>query len=493
MRNSKRDFFTDPDRLAEGFLISEYIWDANPQSKELSKALMLQADYSLRNWRDEFYKWQDGKYTKLSDAEIKKQITTHLRGLNNNCSICDDDQHIRITAQLVNNVLLCVSSFEGVHLCEQRELNSWDDSRESLSIVTFVFENGVLMKHSQKGDCFIKHKPAYFSVSKLPYDYEPDAKPDRWLQFLNEVMDGDGERIELLQQWSGYCLSSQNSYQKFMLIAGEGANGKTVFTKIIEKMVGEQNVSHIPLSLFSQQFSLYSTLGKNLNSTSESSHRLDELAETALKSFTSSDAMTFQRKYKEPIHSKPTAKVMLSTNQLPNFADKSIGIWRRMLYVPFDVTIEADRQNHKLVDELCCELPAIFNWALEGLQKLKDAGRFAEPRRCIAAIEQYRRDVNPARTFLLENFTPTSSCRRQEWGGFDSIACKELYDSYVNWCFENGYRPMNSSNFGKEVKRAFSKIKKTKIRNLSNSVWIYSGLNLKEDSEINVPSAPCNI
>jgi len=43
MPNSKRDFFTDPDRLAEGFLLSEYIWDANPESKELSKELMMQA------------------------------------------------------------------------------------------------------------------------------------------------------------------------------------------------------------------------------------------------------------------------------------------------------------------------------------------------------------------------------------------------------------------------------------------------------------------
>ncbi len=475
MTNSKRDFFADPDRLAEGFLISNHIWDPNPESK-LSKALMMQADYSLRNWRDEFFKWQDGKYTKLSDAETKKQIVSHLRGLNANSTICDDDQHIRITAQLVNNVLLCVSSFEGVHLCEQRDLNAWDDGREKFGVVTFVFENGVLMKHPEKGDCFIKHTPAYFSVSKLPYDYAPDAKPDRWLRFLNDVMDGDGDRIELLQQWSGYCLTAQNDYQKFMLIAGEGANGKTVFTKIIEKMVGEENVSHIPLSLFSQQFSLYSTLGKSLNSTSESSHRLDELAETALKSFTSADAMTFQRKYKEPIHSKPTAKVMLSTNQLPNFADKSSGIWRRMLFVPFDVTIEADRQNHSLVDELCCELPAIFNWAIEGLQKLKAAGRFVEPRRCKAAIEQYRRDVNPARTFLLENFNTSL--------GFDSVVCKELYDSYVNWCLENGYRPLNSSNLGKEVKRAFPNIKKVQTRFGSVRNWVFEGLAANEDSEI---------
>jgi putative DNA primase/helicase len=81
--------------------------------------------------------------------------------------------------------------------------------------------------------------------------------------------------------------------QKFLLIAGDGQNGKTVFTTILEKMVGEDNVSHVPLSQFCNQFALAPTLGKVLNSTSESSHGLDEIAEATLKSYTSGDRMTF--------------------------------------------------------------------------------------------------------------------------------------------------------------------------------------------------------
>jgi len=212
-------------------------------------------------------------------------------------------------------------------------------------------------------------------------------------------------------------------HHKFMLIAGEDGNGKTVFTTILEKMVGEENVSHIPLSSFDKPFALSSLLGRILNSTSKSSHGLSELCETMLKSYTSGDRMSFEQKYREPISAHPTAKVMISTNQLPNFTDKSNGIWQRMLFVPFDKSIPAEEQNPEPVSELAKELPGILNWAYEGLLKLTEAGRFIEPAWCKEAIGEYRRDTNPARVFLEENYI--------EGFEFDSVPCGEMYQSYV--------------------------------------------------------------
>ncbi len=241
-------------------------------------------------------------------------------------------------------------------------------------------------------------------MNQLPYNYDKDAQCPRWLAFLDDVMQGDWERIELLQQWAGYLLTNTLKYQKFMLMAGEGGNGKTVFTTIMEKMVGEENASHVPLSNFDKPFGLSPTLGRMLNTSSESSHKIDELAETMLKSYTSGDRMTFDRKFKEPISCCPTAKVMISTNQLPNFADKSNGIWRRMLSVFFGRNVPEEEQNPNLVNELAAELPGIFNWSLAGLRKLILDGRFIEPKKCKEMLAEYRRDTNPAKVFLEENY-----------------------------------------------------------------------------------------
>ena len=247
-----------------------------------------------------------------------------------------------------------------------------------------------------------------------------------------------------------------------------------VFT-VLEKMVGEDNVTHVPLSQFGNRFALTGTLGKMLNSTTESSHGLDELAETLLKSYTSGDRMTFERKYKEPMHARPTAKVMISTNQLPQFADKSLGIWRRMLFVPFDKSYPPEVQNLHLVEQLSYELPGIFNWAKEGLRSLGKAGRFVVPQECKAAIEQYRRDVNPARSFLLDNFVESPA--------FEGMPCKEVYESYVTWCHDNGYRPLHAANFGKEVKRTLPAVQKEYKREGFQRIRFYSGLATREGSE----------
>jgi putative DNA primase/helicase len=241
-------------------------------------------------------------------------------------------------------------------------------------------------------------------------------------------------------------------------------------------MVGLDNVSHVPLSQFSNQFVLSGTLGKVLNSSSESSSVVDQFAETTLKSFTSGDRMTFQRKYKDPVNDFPTAKIMISTNQLPQFNDKSSGIWRRLLYVPFEKNIAEHQQNPNLIDELSDELGGIFNWALEGLNSLTQAGQFITPKKCVKAIEQYRRDVNPARAFLQDNYA--SNCC---YGG---LPAQEVYACYIRYCQSNGYRPMNSNNFGKEVKRTWPPIVKERMRIDGKVVSIYSGLAVKEESDV---------
>ena len=498
--------YYDPDKLAESFLTQYYVF---APGEGCGREAREKADWKIRWWRGGFYDWHKGRYRPADEAEMSVLVTGFLQELNK-LTYMPPDPPIKITQSLVRNVLLNVSGVEGVYLSDWRELNSWTDvdmaGGEKAGMITISFLNGLAM-FGQHGEepAFVEHTPKYFTLARLPYEYQQDADCPKWKAFLNDVMEGDSESIELLQQWAGYLLTSSAGpaatsalkYQKFMLIAGEGGNGKTVFATILEKTVGEENVSHIPLSSFGDRFALHATLGKMLNSTSESSHGINEACETMLKSYTSGDRMTFERKFREPISCHPTAKVMISTNQLPSFTDKSNGIWRRMLFVPFDKTIPIDRQNPELVDELAKELPGIFNWAYEGLRKLTGAGpaspdsglprgeaegqtsrggRFIEPKRCKEAIGEYRRDTNPARVFLEENYI--------EGFDFEGVPCGEVYQSYVAWCAQNGYHPLNANNFGKEVKRAFTGVAKEQRRQNGRRVWVYQGLVVKEDSEV---------
>ena len=60
----------------------------------------------------------------------------------------------------------------------------------------------------------------------------------------------------------------------------------------------------------------------------------------------------------------------------------------------------------------------------------------------------------------------------------------EVYQAYVRWCENNGYRSMNHSNFGKEVKRTFTSIQKGQRRERNRRILVYQGLSVKEGSEV---------
>ncbi len=194
------------------------------------------------------------------------------------------------------------------------------------------------------------------------------------------------------------------------------------------------------------------------------------------KGMVSGDRMSFQRKYREPLDAVPTAKLMISTNHLPQFSDKSYGVWRRLLFVPFEKCIPEHLQNPDLTEELSAELPGIFNWARDGLARLEADGEFANPKKCIEAVAQYRRDVNPARAFLLDNYI----CGLE----YEGLPSGEVYDSYTTWCCINGHRPMSNTRFGKEVKRTFPTVTHVQSRRNGRRIRIYSGMVVRDGSEI---------
>jgi putative DNA primase/helicase len=153
-----------------------------------------------------------------------------------------------------------------------------------------------------------------------------------------------------------------------------------------------------------------------------------------------------------------------------------MGLWRRMLFVPFENSYPEHRQNPNLAEQLSEELPGIFNWAFDGLKRLERSGRFVQPAKCKQAVAEYRRNVNPARAFLLDNYVAGLE--------YEGLPSQEVYDSYVRWCSCNGYKPMNHTNFGKELKRTFPSIQRSQQRCGNRRIVAYQGLSVGEGSEV---------
>jgi P4 family phage/plasmid primase-like protien len=434
--------------MAGEFLADHYICDPDsPIARELW----------LRWWRDEWYVYDGGCYSRIGLDELKAQIVG-----------CLHEHWVPLGSYYVNCIVMALT-----HLClieSRQELNSWLDNINGAQVITAMNGNVSLTDRDKDGKPrLLPHTAKYFSLSRLPYDYDPAAQCPLWLTFLGDVLQGDQQYIHLIQEWCGYLFRPDLRQQKFLLCVGEGPNGKGVFFEVVEALVGRENCSQVPLTRFASPFALYTTLGKVLNATNESSHTIEEEAETILKAFVVGDRFTFERKFKEPVDAVPTAKVMIATNALPRFTDKTEGIWRRILLVPFNRAIPEDRQVKGLAQEIIeKELAGILNWTFDGLRRLNGQNGFTIPERSKDLMEEYRQDADPARAFLLENYTYSPNA----YGD----GTEEVYSRYREFCTVNGYQAMNERTFGRHVRRIFPDAERKRVGPRDNRRYVYEGL-----------------
>jgi putative DNA primase/helicase len=315
-----------------------------------------------------------------------------------------------------------------------------------------ALQNGILNIETLS---LVNATPNWFSAVCLPYDYDAKAGCPMWLAFLDRVLEKDAERIALLQEFMGLLITPDSSFHKFLVMEGEGANGKSVALEIVEAMVGSANASHVPLEVFGDRFQLTMTLNKLVNIAPEVNENI-RINEGVVKQFVGGDRMYFDKKGIEGTDAKPSARLMVATNNRPPINDKSDGLWRRMLYLPFNVTIPTTEQDTQLAAKLKHELAGILNWALEGRKRLYARGRFEMPKLSEAGLQEYRKESNPAGIFLREHCEFT--------GAGAQVHCDLLYATYKSWAKDNGHTPLDSGQFGKALKKLFPSVEKKRLK-----------------------------
>jgi len=443
----------DPTALAQRFL-ADYVWTEDENNPKPETTF-----HTLRRCREEWLLWKGGKYIKLANDTVRQNLTIWLQGFAEAVRY-QYELNIPIKISLVSNVLLNIEPL--VHIRETQQLNTFLDGVDRGRFLSL--QNVLLNLETREPS---PHTANYFTTVCLPYPYDPAAECPQFDTFLKDVMLGRQDYIDLIQEFIGYLFRPDVFEQKFLLWVGEGANGKGVVSKTVQALVGPENCSQVPISQFADRFALYSTIGKVCNLTHESSHVLEDEAENILKSYVAGDRMTIDRKHREAVEMQPTAKLIIATNSLPRFGDKTQAIWRRILLVPFDLVLEEKYQIKNKAEQLESELPGILNWALIGLDRLNAKG-FTIPHGQRELMEEYRRDADPARAFLLDNYEGSLN------GTY--VRCADVYRAYKTFCDTNGCYAMNERTFGQHVRRVFPKVERRKIGSRDVREYVYQSL-----------------
>lgn len=442
---------------------------------------------TLRYWRDEWYTWKPDRacYQKIAANELRAKIGAAVKLEFDRLNLIEQKESEeskpptarKVTNPLINNVMSATAGMQIVPYSVEPMTWLSDGERSQHNFV--AMKNGILDLDrllADEDDCILEHSPSWFSTVCLPYKFDPTAKCPQWETFLEKSLEGDYDRINILQEWAGYCLMPDTSQQKFLAMEGEGGNGKSVFMAGLQAIIGPRNCSNIGLECLARDgYDASETYGKLVNICADVGE-IDKISEGNLKSFTSGDVMSFRRKFLGVLTVKPTARLVLAFNKRPRFHDSTDGLWRRMLLVPWLIRIAEEDRVYGMdsIDwwNRSGELSGMFNWSLRGLFRLRHQGRFTESKLVTEAVQDYKDEVNPAQAFLKENFEPSKD---------NQINSKMAYDFYKKWAEANGYRQMNERTFGKEVKRVFPGSERKKGGSRKSRFYFYQGLAFSQE------------
>lgn len=360
------------------------------------------------------------------------------------------------------------------------KLPSWQGPDVPAEGELLVLKNGILAldkllsgNFSDIHDILFPHDPRFFSTSCLPFDFELEATCPTWRTFLDQTFPNDPDSIACLQEWFGYNLSNENNLKRFMLFTGPTDSGKSVTTNVLTYLIGEDNTSHIPLGDFQNDFKLVSIYGKKANICTEI-HNTSSRAEQMLKAITGGDRIQLNRKFKDSVSFLPAIKITFTCNDTPHWDEKNDALFRRMLTILFGNSIPPEKQNKNLTTELTSELSGIFNWAIEGYQRLKSHKAFTISAKSSKELEQQRLRSNTARLYIAENLVVSEE---------NKITEDQVYNCYKQWAQDSGHRALFTKfKFGEEILRYFKTCRRRRLSPCEgHREWFFEGISFGND------------
>jgi len=337
-------------------------------------------------------------------------------------------------------------------------------------------ENGLLDVETGELSPFTLEEMAFHSI---PTTYNPEAECPNWQEFLKQVL--NSEDIPTLQEWSGYLLLPDYRFHKLMWLHGEGRNGKGVWQRTMEGILGEDNVSSVGLEEFdgSHRFAMRQLYGKLFNVCSEPT--TNRILQTALlKKATGQDTISAECKGKDKrINFRNVAKITVIANKFPKVRDSTVAFKERRLFVTFpkefigkDCIVNLERVW--LEDPI--ERMGILNWMLEGLKRLFVNSCFTESKSQKETEIAFERASDNIGAFLLEvgifdrNLVTTRSA---------------AFEAYKEYCDVIGLEAESDKAFTQRLKNT-PKISVTTVPPKNLRAWKGLGLNkLNDDGTIN--------
>ncbi|KKS44571.1 MAG: hypothetical protein UV05_C0004G0006 [candidate division CPR1 bacterium GW2011_GWA2_42_17] len=374
-----------------------------------------------------FYRYdpQNGLYSVISEDVIKQEIASRLLEVSRQQGLPTLER--KRTNSNLNHI---VSHLKGI----SEKKNAF---RRDNTIVHLA--NGVIVFKDNGEADFCSFSPNYCSRNQCPIPFNASAMCER---FFNELLYPavSAENAVLLQKYTGLCLLGNNLIQKFLILDGQPGRGKSTLASIIQKLVGQINVTELRTKHLNERFELFRYLKKNLLvGVDVPGQFLSEKGAYVIKGLVGGDWFDAEQKCGTgnfPFQGN-FCILITSNSRLQVRLDGDTGAWkRRLLIIRFEAPEPAKKIPHfenLLIQE---EGSGILNWALQGLgMLLKDIQSGGD----IQLIETQKKIVDgllaesdSLRHFLMDNVIQNENA---------DLSTTEIVEAYAEYCPLKGWNP----------------------------------------------------
>ena len=305
----------------------------------------------------------------------------------------------------------------------------------------FDIENGETIKASS--DYFVTNPIAY-SLSETKCEETPnmDRIFEEWV---------GKEHVKTLYELLAYSMLPDYPIHRLFCLIGSGMNGKSCFLRLLNKFIGDENVTATELdTLIASRFEITRLYKKLVCIMGETN--FSELSKTSiLKKATGQDMIGFEFKNKTPFTDKSYAKIIIATNNLPETTDKTIGFYRRWLIIDFpnqfseaiDILSTIPEEEYSCLALKCCSI----------LHDLLKSRKFTNEGSIEERAKRYEDKSNPIDKFIAE------FCDTQDANGY--IWKYDFEKKFNQWAKQNRYREFSDVAIGKKMKElSYQEIRK---------------------------------
>jgi putative DNA primase/helicase len=294
------------------------------------------------------------------------------------------------------------------------------------------------------------HDPNDLLTKVAAVDFDPQASRPRWDAFVSEVTCGDRDLARFLQRSFGVAISGDVSCEAVWIHHGDGANGKSTALDVISAILGDYAGTVAADALLvnprahekERALVVGTMFGKRLTVTQENDAGL-RLSEGIVKQLTGRDTVQARFLHNDPFDVKPTWHPHLVVNHKPVIRGTDLGIWRRVMLVPWAATFTGAKRDDRIRDKLLSEASGVLNWLVKGFMDFSDGG-LNPPDAVKAATSEYRQESDRFGEWITD-------CVEADPRALTPST--ELYTSYKAWCEETGDYCQNLTAFGRELTR----------------------------------------